>query len=403
MKRTRWHNALTALMVLLIGFFVGSGVATVLYAEETGGRAGEIKAQQEQLAQQQATATANAIALTAGGDFTTNFVTRVYEEAGPAVVYITTLTQGFNPGLIPTIQEGTGSGFILDKDGHILTSYHVVQGADLISVVLASGKELSAAIVGADISTDMALLKIDPEGENLPVVKLGNSDKLRVGDWVIAIGNPYGFDRTVTFGVVSANERTIRAADLRTISNVIQTDAAINPGNSGGPLLNIRGEVVGINSAILSQSGGSEGIGLAIPINVAKEITEDLIKYGRVLRPWLGIEIRTITPRYATRYSLPVKRGLLVREVYKDSPAAMAGILPPVEREDGSIVFFIVTEADGKWVNTYADLLNIVREKDVNGTVELGVVHVEGGVVQEETLTIQLQPLPETAPVTGVI
>jgi len=402
MKRTRWLNALIVLMVLLIGFFIGTGVATVLYAEETGGRAGEVKAQQEQAARQQATATANAIALAAGSDLTTNFVTRVYEEAGPAVVYITTRTQGFDFFLRPTMQEGTGSGFILDKEGHILTNYHVIQAADSVAVVLASGKEVPASVVGADISTDMALLKIDPEGEDLPVVKLGDSGKLRVGDWVIAIGNPYGFDRTVTFGVVSSNERTIRAADLRTISNVIQTDAAINPGNSGGPLLNVKGEVVGINSAILSQSGGSEGIGLAIPVNVAKEIVDDLVKYGRVLRPWLGIEVRELYPRFVKAYNLPVKEGLLVREVYKDSPAALAGILPPVEKGDSLILYF-VSEADGTKVNTYADLLNIVREKDVNDTVELGVVRIEGGITKEETLTVHLQPLPETAPVTGVI
>jgi len=402
MRQNRWTNALVALMVLLIGFFVGTGVATVLYAEETGGRAGEVKARQEQIEQQQATADANAIALTSGTELTTNFVTRVYEEAGPAVVYITTRTQGFDFFLRPTIQEGTGSGFILDKDGHILTNYHVIQNADAITVVLASGKEVSASVVGSDISTDMALLKVNPEGEDLPVVKLGDSDKLRVGDWVIAIGNPYGFNRTVTFGVVSSNERTIRAADLRTISDVIQTDAAINPGNSGGPLLNVKGEVIGVNSAILSQSGGSEGIGLAIPVNIAVEIVDDLVKYGRVLRPWLGIEVRELYPRFVKAYNLPVKEGLLVREVYKDSPAALSGILPPLEKDD-SLVLYFITEADGAQVKTYADLLNIVREKDVNGTVELKTVHIEGGTTLEDTLTVQLQPLPETAPVTGVI
>lgn len=402
MRRNRWANALVALMVLLIGFFIGTGVATVLYAEETGGRAVEVKEQREKLAQQKATANANAIALTSGIDLTTNFVTRVYEEAGPAVVYITTQKQSFDFFLRPTVQEGAGSGFILDKEGHILTNYHVVQAADTITVVLASGKELSASVVGADISTDMALLKIDPEGEDLPVVRMGDSSSLRIGDWVVAIGNPYGLNRTVTFGVVSSNERTIRSPDQRVISNVIQTDATINRGNSGGPLLNVKGEVVGINSYIFSQSGGSEGIGLAIPVNVAVEIVDDLVKYGRVLRPWLGIEVQELYARLARRINLPIEEGLLVREVYKDSPAANSGILPPVEKDD-SLILYIVTEADGTQVKTYADLLNIVREKDVSGTIELGVVRIEGGTTLEDTLTVQLQPLPETAPVTGVI
>jgi S1-C subfamily serine protease len=261
-------------------------------------------------------------------------------------------------------------------------------------------RKVWGAVVGSDISTDLALIKIDPGAEKLPIAKLGDSGSLRIGDWVIAIGNPYGFDRTVTFGVVSSNERTIRAADQRTIPDVIQTDAAINPGNSGGPLLNATGEVVGITSVILSQSGGSEGIGLAIPINTAKDIMGDLIKYGRVLRPWLGVEV---DPRVAW-YRLPVKKGLLVSAVYKDSPAAAAGLLPPVSnRAQSTYKLYIITAADDKPVADYGSLLDIVRAKPVDGTVKLTVSVVENGNVTEESKTVQLAALPPEAPITGVI
>ncbi len=395
MKR-QWSYAVIIPLVLLIGFFLGTGVGTTLYAQETG-RAGS-----SMNSPKPSQAAGPGAQLTAGG-LEENFVTKVFNGAGPAVVYVTTQTQGFDFFMRPTMREGMGSGFIVDAQGLVLTNYHVVAQANSITVVLANGKEMPAKVVGSDISTDIAVLRITPGTEKLPVVTLGDSTKLRVGDWVIAIGNPYGFNKTVTFGVVSSNERTIIAADQRTISNVIQTDAAINPGNSGGPLLNAAGEVIGINSAILSQSGGNEGIGLAIPINVARDIMKDLVKYGRVLRPWLGIEVVELSPRFAQRYNLPVQEGLLVREVYKDSPAAKKGVLPPVETPNVGVEIDIITKADGKPVKSYTDLIDIVRTKPVDGKVELGMVHIRGGQTTEKTVTIQLEPLPETAPVSGVI
>jgi S1-C subfamily serine protease len=384
-------------LVLLIGFFLGTGVGTTLYAQEAGGH-GNASAKQGSFNPGMGTQVGP------GGTLDKSFVTQVFEDAGPAVVYVTTQVQGFDFFMGgQTIREGMGSGFIVDAQGLILTNYHVIQGANSITVVLADGKELTATVVGSDISTDLAVLRVTPGAEKLPVIKLGDSSKLRVGDWVIAIGNPYGFNKTVTFGVVSSNERTILAADQRTISNVIQTDAAINPGNSGGPLLNALGEVVGINSAILSQSGGSEGIGLAIPINVAKSIMDDLLKYGRVLRPWLGVEVVALYPRFAARYNLPLQEGLLVREVYKDSPAAKAGILPPMEKPDHTVILDVITKADGKDVKTYTDLIDAVRAKKVDGKIDLVVVHIEGGARTDKKLTVQLAPLPETAPITGAI
>ena len=396
-KRRVAYNLIIPL-VLLIGFFLGTGVGTTLYAQEAGGRGGNLPAKPGNQTSRPSTQ------LTAGSGLDTNFVTQVFEQAGPAVVYVTTQVQSFDWFMGgQTIREGMGSGFIVDEQGLILTNYHVIQGANSITVVLANGKELSAKVVGSDISTDLAVLRVTPGAEKLPVIKLGDSSKLRVGDWVIAIGNPYGFNRTVTFGVVSSNERSIRAADQRTIANVIQTDAAINPGNSGGPLLNAQGEVIGINSAILSQSGGSEGIGLAIPINVAKSIMDDLLKYGRVLRPWLGIEVVELYPRFAAKYNLPVQEGLLVREVYKDSPAAKIGILPPVEKPNVGVVLDIITKVDGKAVKTYTDLIDVVRSKPVDGKVDLVLVHIEGGKRTDKTLSVMLAPLPENAPIAGAI
>lgn len=394
MSRNKWVSFQIIVLVLLVGFLLGGGVATVLYAQESGGRASQAQ-------QQPALSNSTGLnAVTLAGALETNFVTRVFDEAGPAVVFITTQKRGFDFWLNPTVREGMGSGFVVDPDGYILTNNHVVQGADTITVILANDKEFTATVIGTDISTDVALIKINPGAEKLPTVKLGDSGNLHVGDWLIAIGNPYGFDRTVTFGVVSSNERTIRAADQRTIPDVIQTDAAINPGNSGGPLLNATGEVVGITSNILSLSGGSEGIGLAIPINTAKDIMDDLIKYGRVLRPWLGIEV---DPRVRL-LNLSLKKGLVVTAVYKDSPAATAGLLPPVSNQQlKTYKLYVITEADGKPVADYGSLLDIVRAKPVDGTVALSVAVVENGNVTNETKTVQLAALPAEAPITGVI
>lgn len=401
MSRNKWVSFQIIVLLLLVGFFLGGGVATVLYAQESGGRASKAQPPQPQPMSTYAPDGASINAAVLAGALDTNFVTKVFEQAGPAVVYITTQKRGFDFWLNPTIREGMGSGFIVDADGYILTNNHVVQGADTITVVLANDKEFTAEVIGTDISTDVALIKINPGAERLPTVKLGDSSSLKVGDWLIAIGNPYGFDRTVTFGVVSSNERTIRAADQRTIPDVIQTDAAINPGNSGGPLLNAAGEVVGITSAILSRSGGSEGIGLAIPINTAKDIMDDLVKYGRVLRPWLGIEV---DPRVRLLNLPSLRRGLVITAVYKNSPAAAVGLLPPVSnRAQDTYKLYVITEADGKPVEDYGSLLDTIRSKEVDGTVELKVAVVQNGSVTMESRTVQLAPLPQEAPITGVI
>ena len=219
----------------------------------------------------------------------------------------------------PGLSEGMGSGVIISQDGYVLTNNHVVAGAKEVTVTLADHKEYKGRIVGRDPQTDLAVLKIDAK-EALPVSTLGDSDNLKVGDWVVAIGNPFGLDHTVTSGIVSAKGRVIGAGPY---DNFIQTDASINPGNSGGPLLNMQGEVVGINTAIIPQG---QGIGFAIPVNTVKPLIPQLETKGEVTRGYLGVSIQSITPGLAKSLNLPDQQGALVADVNPDTPAAKAGI-----------------------------------------------------------------------------
>ncbi len=221
-------------------------------------------------------------------------------------------------------RQGAGSGFIIASDGFILTNNHVVEGADKITVRLSDKREFQGKIIGTDPQSDVAIIKID--GNNLPVLPLGNSDQLEVGEWVIAIGSPFELNQTVTVGVVSAKGRN--RMGINDYENFIQTDAAINPGNSGGPLLNIHGEAVGMNTAIFSRSGGYMGIGFAIPINMAKGIKEQLLTAGKVTRGWLGVSIQDVNEDLAKSFGLDKAKGILIAEVMNDSPAAKGGLLP---------------------------------------------------------------------------
>jgi serine protease Do len=220
-------------------------------------------------------------------------------------------------------QRGQGSGFIISKDGYILTNNHVVEGADVIKVTLSDKRDFEAKVIGTDPQTDVALLKIE-DPKNLPVLTLGDSANLEPGEWVIAIGNPFGLSQTVTVGVVSATGRS--SVGINEYENFIQTDAAINPGNSGGPLINGRGEVVGINTALFSRTGGYMGIGFAIPINMAKSIETQLQTSGKVTRGWLGVAIQNVDKDLAESFGLKQAGGILVSGVQKDSPASSAGL-----------------------------------------------------------------------------
>ncbi len=256
-------------------------------------------------------------------------------------------------------QESLGSGFIIDKGGYILTNNHVVEKAEEIQVTLSDGKKFEAKIVGRDPKTDLALIRIEAATPLTPL-PLGDSDQAEVGDWVLAIGSPFGLGNTVTAGIVSAKYRKIGTGPY---DDFIQTDAAINPGNSGGPLLNTMGEVIGINTAIFSQSGGSIGIGFATPINMAKELLPQL-KKGEVIRGWLGVRIQGVTPDLADKFGLAEAKGALVSEVTEGGPADKAGIV----RGDVIIAF------DGKEVRTMADLLHIVGATPVGKTVKVEVI-----------------------------
>ncbi|RLC81806.1 MAG: peptidase S1 [Chloroflexi bacterium] len=254
-------------------------------------------------------------------------IINVYKKAAPSVVNITTriLQWDFFFGVYP--EEGAGSGFVYDKEGHIVTNYHVIEGAQSIEVSLGEDIVVPAKVVGADPPNDLAVLKVEVPPDKLVPVELGSSSNLQVGQRAIAIGNPFGrFERTLTVGVISALNRTLKLEGGRMIRHLIQTDAAINPGNSGGPLLDSHGRVIGVNTAIVSPSRASAGVGFAIPVDTVKRVVPELIAYGRYRHPWLGILGYSITPGFAKRLGLPVEEGILVAKVYRNSPAAKAGI-----------------------------------------------------------------------------
>ena len=277
-------------------------------------------------------------------------------------------------------QQSLGSGFITSKDGFIITNNHMVEGAVEIKVKISDGRELRARVVGRDPKTDLALLKISSVFENLPVLALGDSDKVRVGDWVLSVGNPFGLEHTVTQGIISATGRVIGSGPY---DNFLQTDAPINPGNSGGPLVNLRGEVVGINTAIFS---GGQGIGFAIPSTLAKSVIAQLKVKGRVVRGWIGVSIQSVTPVIAKSFGLKEPRGALVRDVLSNGPAGKSGI----KRGD------IILDFGGNQVKNANDLPRMAAETPVGKSVP--VVVLRDG--KELKLTLKIEELSEEEVVT---
>jgi S1-C subfamily serine protease len=256
-------------------------------------------------------------------DIEEQLVTNLYERVGPSVVHITArvITMSFFFG--PTPNEGTGSGFVFDDQGHIVTNHHVIEGAESIEVKFSEEFEVPARVIGVDPPNDLAVLALESLPPDLQPLTLGSSSDLRVGQRTIAIGNPFGLDRTLTTGVVSALGRPLRTEDDNVIFDVIQTDAAINPGNSGGPLLNSRGEVIGVNTAIRENA---QGIGFAVPVNTISRIVPVLIENGSYPHPWTGFLGYSIEPDFAQRLRLPVERSILVAQLYRDGPADVAGM-----------------------------------------------------------------------------
>jgi len=302
----------------------------------------------------------------------------VFEKAHPAVVNIasTTLSMNFWMEVIP--RQGQGSGFIIDRRGYILTNNHVVAKAQKLTVTTAKGKKIDATLVGRDPRSDLAVIRIPP-GDVEAVATLGDSDKLRPGQKAIAIGNPFGLSHTLTTGIISALHRSIRTEEGNEIEDLIQTDAAINPGNSGGPLLDSNGDVIGINTAIFSLSGGYQGIGFAIPINLAKRVATQLITSGRVARPWLGISGLSLSPYLAESLGLNVKEGVLVVQVVPGGPAYRAG-LKGGDREvliRGFRIALggdIITDVDGTTVEDMKQLVHHVEQMKVGATADLGIM-----------------------------
>ncbi|MGB7281131.1 MAG: trypsin-like peptidase domain-containing protein [Candidatus Acidiferrum sp.] len=302
---------------------------------------------------------------------------RVYREVAPAVANILTKATEYDFFMDPVPVEGAGSGFVIDSHGYILTNFHVVQDAQSIEVVLGDKSRYPAKFIGADQRNDVALIKIEPKGKPLVALKLGDSSKLQVGQKVLAIGNPFGFQSTLTTGVVSALGRTVQTSQTTFIDEAIQTDAAINRGNSGGPLIDSHGDVIGINSAIYTPSGTTAGIGFAIPVNTAKRIAHDLMTEGRVREAYLGVQTLSVGGWLSQALDLPVQDGLLIEEVKEGGPAAAAlhggnqQALAGMQRI--TIGGDVIVAIDGQSIADQSDMNLVLNRKRPGDTVKVTV------------------------------
>lgn len=309
----------------------------------------------------------------------------VFEKAAQSVVYITNTAVRRDVWSLNTFEvpQGSGSGFIWNRQGHIVTNYHVIYGADSIQVVLDDQSTRDARIIGVDPDHDLAVLQITGKADTLMPLDIGNSQDLRVGQRVLAIGNPFGLDHTLTTGVVSALGRSIKSVNDRTIEGAIQTDAAINPGNSGGPLLNSAGQLIGVNTQIVSPSGAYAGIGFAVPVDIIKRVVPQLIQHGKVIRPGLGISL--IPDSIAARWGI---RGIVIAKVLPESMAAKAGLQGLEETATGRIrLGDVITTIDGETLQSYDDLARMLDRHNVGDRIKLGIRR--NG--KEQTLSLQLQ------------
>ncbi|HEX2199572.1 MAG TPA: Do family serine endopeptidase [Burkholderiales bacterium] len=343
---------------------------------------------------QQAPTTGPLPAVSAGGSFNA-----AVQRAQPSVVNIFTSKEIQSPrhpllndplfrrffGEQPAEDQrasSLGSGVIVSNTGYIVTNHHVVEAADEIEVALHDGKKLLAKVVGNDPETDLAVLRVD--AENLPAITFGSSDALKVGDVVLAIGNPFGVGQTVTGGIVSALGRT--GLGINTFENFIQTDAAINPGNSGGALVDAGGNLVGINTAIFSRSGGSMGIGFAIPVSTAKMVLEQIVRSGSVTRGWIGVEVQEITPTVAESFGLPSTRGALIAGVLRGGPADKAGVKP------GDVL----VEVESKPVTDPTSMLNLIAALPPGGSARMKIRRQ--GKELDTDITVGRRPKPQARP-----
>jgi S1-C subfamily serine protease len=321
----------------------------------------------------------------------------VYRALSPGVVNITSTVILRDWFFEAYPRQGACSGSIVDKEGHILTNYHCIEGAEKLVVTLSNKNDYQAKVLDADPDNDLAVIKIDAPAAELTQVPLGNSKEVFVGQKVLAIGNPFGLDRTLTTGVVSGLSRPVRSESNRLIEGVIQTDAAINPGNSGGPLLNSRGQMIGINTLIYSPSGGSVGIGFAVPVDTAKRVINDVLQYGRVRKPKLGVTSFQITPSLARALNLPVREGMLIAGVVRGGAAEKAGIQGATDQVNiqgytipvgGDILVGI----DGQSIKSQDDLDRALNNKNIGDRVQVEVVRGS----RRMTVTLELAELPAT-------
>jgi S1-C subfamily serine protease len=326
-------------------------------------------------------------------------ISDIYGSAKRGVVQVlATSVVSDNPFFGAQQARVLGSGFVIDKSGHVVTNYHVIEGASKVEVSFSGNDEMPATVVGKDPSTDIAVLRIKgAQGRALTPLELGSSDAVRVGDAVVAIGNPFGLERTVTAGIVSALQREITAPNGFAIDRVIQTDAAINHGNSGGPLLNADGKVIGVASQIESSSGGNVGIGFAVPINTVKDVVSQLLEHGKVEHPYIGVEMATITTELASNVRLPVDHGVLIQRVRPGSPAAQAGLRGGTAQVvvDGESYFVggdVITQADGQPIESAEQLRSVVTSKQPGDEIAFEVHR------QNETkeVTVKLGRQPNT-------
>ncbi len=310
----------------------------------------------------------------------------VYKTISPGVAFINTTSVSQDWFGNEQEGKGNGSGSVIDSNGHILTNYHVIEGSPKLTVSFGGDKLYPARVIGGDPDTDLAVIKIEPPA-GMTVVPLGDSDKLSVGQKVLAIGNPFGLDRTLTTGVISGLQRPIRARNNRPIDAAIQTDASINPGNSGGPLLDKFGRMIGINSQILSPAGGSVGVGFAVPVNTAKRVIPQLIQFGEVRRPKLGATLPSVADFVARGYRLPVEQGLLVYQTQPNASADRAGLRGISSTGN---IGDIILSVDGQKMGELDDLFRLLDKKQIGDTVSLEVFR-DGKTI---TVPVKLLPTP---------
>jgi S1-C subfamily serine protease len=388
---------------LLAASVIGAGIAIgVVAGAGLGGGSTTVEAAAATTTSEPATAPASGEPPALASDDGGLTVAEIYERSAPGVVRVTSVANVSDVfGDQGNQALGTGSGFVIDTAGHIITNYHVVQGAEEVDVTFSDDEEpVRAKVVGVDPSTDIAVLHVELPEAALSPLPLGRSSDVQVGDEVVAIGNPFGLDRTVTKGIVSALQRRIQAPNGYPIEDAIQTDAAINPGNSGGPLLNASGDVIGVNSQIETGGGiaqGNVGVGFAVPIDTVRDVAAQLIESGKVERAYLGVEPQTITADLAENFHLPVAKGVLIARVGNGTPADVAGLQGGQDQvilngETYVIGGDIVVAVDGKPVTTAEELREAILSHKPGDTVNLEV-NRDGKTL---TITVELGSQPET-------